>query len=226
MASDVQVFRCEPTADKWEQFVWGSWSTVEFLFYFILFLFFFNEIRPCKKRKQKYLGLSERFPGRSCQNGGRTDVWSSSKPKPEKSVVSFCRDRWNKRLLETKKKLNQKSDPSSVVWQEEKQTFHNVVSHSVQQPDPPTPPVCLSVCPPVGSHMTTVTLRADRPVNAPLTQLPRQLTNFGENSLQQEKKTKMTKKRYKKCRTNRSLLLFLWGVFCFCFFLCVYCTPV
>lgn len=87
-------------------------------FYFILFyiiLVFFNEIRPCQKRKQKYLGLSERFPGRSCQNRGRTDVWSSSKPKPEKSVVSFCRGRRYKRLLETDKKKQTKKKTNSKV---------------------------------------------------------------------------------------------------------------
>lgn len=34
--------------------------------------FFFIGIRPCKKRMQKSLRLSERFPVRSCQNGGQT----------------------------------------------------------------------------------------------------------------------------------------------------------
>lgn len=48
--------------------------------------YFFSFFHPCKERMLKPLGLLERFPGCSWQNGCQTDVWSSSKPKPFLSV--------------------------------------------------------------------------------------------------------------------------------------------
>lgn len=72
----------------------GSCLTVHFLVSFS-FLFYWNTSLK-EGDAEVVVGCRNDSQDGRVQNGGRTGVWNSSKPKPVKSVVSFCRCRSSK----------------------------------------------------------------------------------------------------------------------------------